>query len=116
MVPPMRAATRFVAVLGLLACPACASLDFEPTDAHTGTFRSSAVAFTFLGNDFPQSALLLARANASDSQLPNLVVTEERVFPYFWRLDFLLDIVCIRWASVSGTYGPADGPSERPSE
>ena len=112
MVRAMRPASRFLAVLGLLACPACASLDFEPTDARTGTFHSTAMAFTFLGNDFPQSALLLARANASDSQLPNLVVTEERVFPYFWKLDFLLDIVSLRWASVRGTYGPADGRSD----
>ena len=112
MVPAMRTASRFLAVLGLLVCPACASLDFEPIDARTGRFRSTALAFTFLGNDLPQSALLIARANASDSQLPNLVVTHERVFPYFWRLDFLLDIISLRWASVSGTYGPADGRSD----
>jgi hypothetical protein len=37
-----------------------------------------------------------------------LVVTEERVFPYFWRLDFLLDLISVRWARVTGTYGPAD--------
>lgn len=91
-----------------LACGSCASLQFEPHDDGTGTFRSTAVAFTFLGRDFPQSAALLARANASDSQLPNLVVTEETVFPYFWRLDFLLDVISIRWATVSGTYGPAN--------
>jgi hypothetical protein len=91
-----------------LACGSCASLDFEPSDAHTGTFRSTAVAFTFLGRDFPQSAVLLARANAADSELGNLVITEERVFPYFWRLDFLLDVISVRGASVSGRYGPAD--------
>src|SRR6185503_4346509 len=95
MVRAMRPASRFLAVLGLLACPACASLDFEPTDARTGTFHSTAMAFTFLGNDFPQSALLLARANASDSQLPNLVVEKERVFPYLWKLDFLLDVISV---------------------
>ena len=111
MVPAMRAALRFLALLGLLASPACASLEFHATDERTGIFRSTAVAFTFLGSDYPQSAVLLARANASDSQLPNLVVTQELVFPYFWKLDFLLDIVSLRWASVSGTYGPADGPA-----
>src|SRR5206468_11324595 len=104
-----RAAFRFLALLGLLFSPACANLAFHATDERTGTFRSTAVAFTFLGNDYPQSAVLLARANASDSQLPNLVVTQELVFPYFWKLDFLLDIVSLRWALVSGTYGPADG-------
>lgn len=95
--------------LVLAAClTSCASLHVEPTDANTGTFRSSALSFTFLSRDFPQPALLLARANASDSQLPNLVVTEERVFPYFWKLDFLLDVISLRWAQVKGTYGPAN--------
>ena len=108
MVPAMHAAGRFLALACLLLSPACANLDFKATDARGGTFRSTAMAFTFLGTDFPQSALLLARANASDSQLPNLVVKRERIFPYFWKLDFLLDILSVRWASVSGTYGPAD--------
>jgi hypothetical protein len=98
-----------VAVLPIvLASSACASMSFSPTDSAQGTFRSSAIAFTFLGRDYPQSAILVARANAADAQLPGLVVTEERIFPYFWKLDFLLDIVSIRWARVRGTYGPAE--------
>ncbi len=104
----MLARARILACACVLACSACASVDFVPVDASSGTFRSSALAFTFLGRDFPQSAILLARANAADSQLPNLVVTEERIFPYFWKLDFLLDVVSVRWASVHGTYGPPD--------
>ena len=104
----MHAAARFLALACLLPSAACANLDFRASDASSGTFRSTALSFTFLGNDYPQSALLLARANAADSQLPNLVITEEHVFPYFWKLDFLLDIVSLRWASVSGTYGPPD--------
>jgi hypothetical protein len=105
----MRVGARRLALLALLAaCAACASLRFEPTDGDQGTFHSSAWAFTFFGNDYPQTAILLARANASDSQLPNLVVEEERIFPYFWKLDFLLDLISIRYASVSGTYGPAE--------
>jgi hypothetical protein len=108
MVPVMHAAGRSLALASLLLCSACATLKFEPTDARGGTFRSTALSFSFLGHDLPQSALLLARANASDSQLPNLVVTHEHVFPYFWKLDFLLDILSVRWATVSGTYGPAD--------
>lgn len=104
----MLARVRFLALALALACSSCATLHFEPTDADTGTFRSTAVAFTFLGRDFPQSAILLARANAADSQLSNLVITEERIFPYFWKLDFLLDVVSVRWASVSGVYGPSN--------
>jgi len=108
MVPAMHPAARCLAILSLGLTSACASLDFKAKDADSGTFRSTAFSFTFLGADYPQSALLVARANASDSQLPNLVITEEHVFPYFWKLDFLLDIVSFRWASVSGTYGPPD--------
>ena len=104
----MRRLARVLASLLPLLLASCASLDFEPIDATRGTFRSSAVAFTFLGHDYPQSALLLARANAADSQLTQLVVTEERIFPYFWKLNFLLDIISVRWASVRGTYGSVE--------
>lgn len=104
MLVPLRA--LFLACA--LAAASCANLKVEPKDAERGTFQSGAMAFTFLGRDFPQSAVLLARANAADTQLPNLVVTEERIFPYFWKLDFLLDLVSLRWAWISGTYGPAD--------
>ena len=105
----MRVGARRLALLALLAaCASCASLRIEPTGASQGTFHSSAWAFTFFGNDYPQEARRLAGANASDSQLPNLIVEEELVFPYFWKLDFLLDLISIRYASVSGTYGPAE--------
>jgi len=112
MVPDMRArasshATLVLLLCALLACVSCANLDVRPDDADSGTFRSTAVSFTFLGRDFPQSAILIARANAADTRLPNLVVTQERIFPYFWKLDFLLDVLSLRWAAVEGTYGPA---------
>jgi hypothetical protein len=107
-----RASMRRRIPAGLLATTlflsSCASLSLSPTDEHTGTFRSRALAVTFFGSDYPQSAILLARANASDAALPNLVVSREWIFPYFWKLDFLLDVLSIRFASVSGTYGPAD--------
>jgi hypothetical protein len=103
----IRSATlRSTLLLSMLVLSSCASLDVEPTDAKSGTFRSSAMAFTFLGRDYPQSAVLLARANAADSQLPNPVITGEFIFPYFWKLDFILDIISVRWSKVSGTYGP----------
>lgn len=104
----MRRTARAAALFAALLAGSCASVEFRPIDAERGTFRSSATSFTFLGYDYPQSAILVARANASDSQLPNLVVTEEFVFPYFWKLDWLLDFVSIRWARVRGTYGPAE--------
>lgn len=102
-------------VLLALLASSCASLDFEPADGARGTFRSRAVAFTFLGRDYPQSAILLARANASDSGLPAMEVERERIFPYFWKMDFLLDVISVRYASVSGTYGPAEKPMSAPA-
>ena len=69
------------------------------------SFSSSAVAFTFLGKDYPAEALRLARANAADSTLPDMIVRKEWVFPYLWRLDFLLDIISVRYARVTGTWG-----------
>lgn len=96
----------FLAALVLLGA-SCASVRFDPDGPDTGRFRSSAVAVTFLGHDLPQAALLIARANAADSELSNLLVEEERVFPYLWKLDFLLEIFSIRYAVVRGTWGPA---------
>jgi hypothetical protein len=96
-----------IAALGLLLCSSCAAVKFEPDGPDSGHFRSTAIAFTFMGKDLPQGALLIARANAADSQFPNLIVQQERVFPYLWKLDFLLDLISIRWAEVSGTWGPA---------
>lgn len=110
----MRARLGTTVLLGLLAT-SCASLSFEPTDTTSGTFTSRAWAFTFFGHDYPQSAILLARANASDSELPALEVTRERILPYFWKLDFLLDVLSVRYASVSGTYGPAEKPMSAPA-
>ena len=110
----MRARLATGVLLGLLAS-SCASLSFEPVDGGRGTFESRALAFTFLGRDYPQSAILLARANASDSGLPAMEVEKERIFPYFWKFDFLLDVLSLRYASVSGSYGPAEKPMSAPA-
>lgn len=113
-----RAAMRARLGLGVLLAflvSSCASLSFEPVDSGRGTFTSRALAFTFLGHDYPQSAILLARANASDSGLPALEVEQEHIFPYFWKLDFLLDVISVRYASISGSYGPAEKPMSAPA-
>ena len=110
MVPRVSARfSRTLAVLALALGSSCASVQFDPETATSGRFRSSAVSFTFLGRDFPQSAILLARANAADSQLTDLVVEQEQIFPYLWKLDFLLDVISFRYAMVSGTWGSPDG-------
>ena len=83
----------------------CASLDFKRTTETSGTFRSSGLAMTILSADLPKEALQIARENASDANLANMVVKEVVVVPYFGPLDFLLDIFSIRYARISGTWG-----------
>lgn len=104
-----RAALRSAVLAGLL-CASCASVDFQRRTPTSGTFESSAWAFTILGFDFPSSALGIARGNASDSGLPNLVVLEQSVVPRLGPLDWLLDIIMVRHAHVSGTWGEPETP------
>lgn len=87
----------------------CASLRVDKETQTSGTFRSTATAFTFLGIDFPATALSIARGNAADSGRPGLVVEKETVFPYLGPLDWLLEIISVRYARVSGRWGdPVD--------
>ena len=104
--PRARFLTRAILV-ALLAggTGSCASVHFERESETAGTFSSSAVAFTFLSYDLPNSALSIARGNAADSGLSELVIENEAVFPYLWRLDWLLDIISIRRARIEGTWG-----------
>lgn len=83
----------------------CASVTFERDTPTSGTFDSTAWAFTLFGYDFPSTALQIARGNASDSGLPNLIVEEQSVLPRLGPLDWLLDILMVRRAHVSGTWG-----------
>lgn len=103
-----RRTARFTPLIGVLFAvlgSACASVNFKATSPTGGTFTSSALAFTFLSFDVPSPALQIARDNAADSQQPNLLVKRETVFPYLGRLDWILDILCIRYARVTGTWG-----------
>ena len=83
----------------------CASVKFERTTESSGTFVSTGLAFTILSHDLPKGALKIARENASDARQPNMVVTDTRVVPSLGRFDQLLDILCVRYARVSGTWG-----------
>lgn len=96
------AAVLLVASAGLCSC---ASVAFERTSSTSGTFRSTGLSFTFLSWDVPQSALEIAYENASDAGQPNTVPTEQWVFPHLGPLDWLLEIISIRYAVVSGTWG-----------
>ena len=101
-----RALATLVLCAGLLGPAAsCASVRFERDTPTSGTFHSTAWAFTLAGFDFPSPAVLIARGNASESGLPNLEVRNESVQPYLGRFDWLLDLIMIRRASVRGTWG-----------
>jgi hypothetical protein len=91
--------------LAALLMSSCASVSFHRETETSGTFESSGLAFTILSIDFPKGALDIARENASDARQPNMIVTDAGVFPYFGPLDWLLDIISIRYASVNGTWG-----------
>jgi hypothetical protein len=96
-------------VLGLLlvcgALAGCAGVSFERKTETSGTFSSYGIAFTILSSDFPKGALQIARENASDAGLANMKVEKSVVFPYLGIFDRLLDIIGIRYAHISGTWG-----------
>ena len=100
---------RLAAAAGLvLGSSACASLDLERTTQTSGTFRSTALSFTILSLDVPKRAIDVAVENAADAQQPNAVITSQWVFPQLGPLDWLLDILSLRYAVVEGTWGFAE--------
>jgi len=106
MFQPMSARTRLLfAGLLLGATASCASVSFERETLTSGTFESSGLAFTILSIDLPKSAIDIARENASDARQPNTQVTDAKVLPYLGWFDWVLDIVGVRYAEVSGTWG-----------
>jgi hypothetical protein len=102
--------TRFLRA-GLLASlliaslSACSSIEFKRDTESSGTFVATGTSFTLFGVDFPRSALNQARENASDAGLHHMLVTEADVWPYFGPVDFLLEILSIRYAVIEGTWG-----------
>jgi len=103
---PLRRAMESLLLAALcLSLSACAHLSFQRRTETSGTFTSNGVAFTIFSFDIPKGALMIARENASDANLANMVVQETTVFPYLGPFDFLLDIIGIRYARVTGTWG-----------
>ncbi|MEW6071820.1 MAG: hypothetical protein AB1726_04390 [Planctomycetota bacterium] len=106
MAPRALRAPRALAALALLlAASSCASVDFQRTTPSSGTFTSSAWAFTLLSMDFPAPALTVARGNVSDTAHPNLSIEEQFEIPYLGWFDWVLDVVGIRYARTRGTWG-----------
>jgi hypothetical protein len=98
--------TGTLLVASLLALSAsCASIRFERTTETSGTFESKGRAFTLLSIDLPKSAINIARENAADANLPNMVVHEATIRPHLGWFDWMLDIIGYRWAYIRGTWG-----------
>jgi hypothetical protein len=89
----------------LLALASCASVSFDRDTQTSGTFKSKGFAVTLLSIDLPKGALDIARENAADANLANMVVREVTVTPDLGWFDWILDIVGMRWATVQGTWG-----------
>jgi hypothetical protein len=92
-------------LLALATAASCASGNFTRETETSGTFTSSGMAFTIFAFDVPKRAIDIARENASDSRQPNMKVEEAWVVPYLGPLDWLLDVIGIRYARISGTWG-----------
>lgn len=91
-----------------LVLASCANVKFERDTQTSGTFKSTGFAVTLFSFDLPKGALLIARENASDANLANVIVTKTTVFPYLGSMDWLIDIIGVRWAVVRGTFGVAE--------
>lgn len=106
MFQPLRKRAKLAAwALGLSLVTSCANIEFSLDTATSGTFESSGIALTILSIDLPNSALNIARENTSDARQPNTQITSAKVWPYLGWFDWVFDIVGIRYANVSGTWG-----------
>ena len=104
-IPKFRTPVLPLALTLGLSLGGCTSVEVERDTLTTGTFTSSAWAFTLIGEDIPRPALMIARANAADIQRPNLQIQKEWVAPDLHWFDWLLDILGFRYAKVTGTWG-----------
>lgn len=106
--PRAGAARPFVRALvgcALLSLAACSSVSFKRDTQTSGTFESSGSAFTIMAIDIPKPAIDIARENASDANLANMVVEEVKITPYLGAFDWLLDIIGWRRVVIRGRWG-----------
>lgn len=106
---PRRRASSGLGAVALLLCSAlaagCASVEFTRETETSGRFESTGIAFTLFAYDFPKRSIDIARENASDSRQPNMQVEEEWTFPSLGPVDWILDLIGIRYSKVSGSWG-----------
>ena len=95
----------FLGMALALSISSCASVSFDRRTQTSGTFSSTGAAVTILGWDLPKRAIDIARDNASDAGLVNMQVEHATVTPYLGWFDWILDILSVRVARVSGTWG-----------
>ena len=102
-----RRATRNAAgaVIAGLLLAACSSLEFRRSTETSGTFSSYGWAFTILSADIPKTAEQIARENASDANVANMLITDVYVSPWFGTFDWILDIISVRYCRIDGTWG-----------
>lgn len=100
-----RAVVRPLVTAALIGLVSCANLEFARETQTSGTFHASALAFTIITVDIPRSAIDAARENVTDARQPNVIMTRATVWPYLGPVDWLLDIIGIRYAVISGTWG-----------
>jgi hypothetical protein len=98
-------ARRVLVASMLVILGGCAGVSFDRSTETSGTFTSYGVALTILSADFPKGAMQIARENASDANLSNMEVDKTLVFPYLGPLDWIFDIIGVRYARISGTWG-----------
>lgn len=101
----MRAPRILLAILCCCAATSCATLEFTRDTESSGTFEATGKAFTLLSVDFPTGAMIQARENVSDANLPNMKVTYARVVPDWGGFNWVLDILSFRYAKLEGTWG-----------
>lgn len=101
----MRATRTLLAILCCSYATSCATLEFTRETESSGQFVATGKAVTLLSVDFPTGALIQARENVSDANLPNMDVTSVQVIPDWGGFNWILDIVSFRYARLEGTWG-----------
>ena len=85
-------------------------MSFSRQSETHGEFYANGISITVLGIDLPRSAIDIARENLSDARQPNMRIEDETIFPNLGWFNWILEIVSIRFGSISGTWGfPPDG-------
>lgn len=100
-----------VALAAVLCTASCATVKFTRETESSGRFVATGKAVTLLSVDFPTGALVQARENVSDANLPNMKVTSARVIPDFGGFNWVLDILSFRYAKIEGTWGFTEKPT-----